>query len=633
MTKNVEQPLSNREENWAGRLELPQCEFLQGLTIILNEVPFEVSMMGSPVTGVVEVQATSNGLDWKFDPDWVLNLSGVASNTVVMCEGNVSVTSGEPNGRFNLQGNLVIGNDTLQQDEFFGANLSWICDDFEKHGDTNNHSSCDPMLQHQMLGIHGLVKEVQAGIQVPQNMKYVQTFELWKTNQDVALKFPTDTPYPFDTNLALTLGGWSETTAFLRVSGLVGNHVNIWGQVDVSNLQVNAPFEMRVLTYRPGANVVIGTKEIVLAGFEGSEVTLHAGQGTVIDARTAGNHIAISLKDMAGSNIPYDVSRVDWNKTPENEWVIITDSVDESIIYTLYEIELDNSLTPLQIERFAITKEGETIPSLTALVPSNPLDADNDSVQVNIQKSGISVIYYPFLDTTPPVQGEAVSTYAELQAAAATSDERDIIITQNMTVPDRGSQSWSIEVYRTVVIPEGVTLTLASGSQMAYGMIENKGSIVVQGTSESLRGGYLQGGTITDGSLVSGGGSASVSVDELGLREALKFNLATVDISVDKAMVLNGSLDLARTAQQPPRRIFLFSSVTALQDNTALILYQGDLLKNEIIAGHNFYEMDGLSTIPNIYWVVDSFRVFHWHTAEARWIADMPELPDNSPEP
>jgi hypothetical protein len=400
------------------------------LTIILNEVPFEVSMMGSPVTGVVEVQATSNGLDWKFDPDWVLNLSGVASNTVVMCEGNVSVTSGEPNGRFNLQGNLVIGNDTLQQDEYFGANLSWICDDFEKHGDTNNHSSCDPMLQHQMLGIHGLVKEVQAGIQVPQNMKYVQTFELWKTNQDVALKFPTDTPYPFDTNLALTLGGWSETTAFLRVSGLVGNHVNIWGQVDVSNLQVNAPYETRVLTYRPGANVVIGTQTIVLAGNEGSVVTLHADTGAVIDARTTGNAIKILLKDITGSNIPYDISRVDWNKTAENEWVITTDSVDEGIRYDLYKIEADESLSPINFEKSYIAKMGEILPSLTELKPTNPVDAVNDSLQLTIQKSGISILCYPSLDTTPPVQGETVSTYAELQAAAATSDERDIVISQ-----------------------------------------------------------------------------------------------------------------------------------------------------------------------------------------------------------
>jgi len=582
-------------------------------------------MMGSPVTGVVEVQATSNGLDWKFDPDWVLNLSGVASNTVVMCEGNVSVTSGEPNGRFNLQGNLVIGNDTLQQDEYFGANLSWICDDFEKHGDTNNHSSCDPMLQHQMLGIHGLVKEVQAGIQVPQNMKYVQTFELWKTNQDVALKFPTDTPYLFDTNLALTLGGWSETTAFLRVSGLVGNHVNIWGQVDVSSLQVNAPYETRVLTYRPGANVVIGSKTIVLAGNEGLVVTLHADTGAVIDARTTGNAFAILLKDITGSNIPYDISRVDWNKTAENEWVITTDSVDEGIRYDLNKIEADESLSPINFEKSYIAKMGEILPSLTELKPTNPVDAVNDSLQLTIQKSGISILCYPSLDTTPPVQGETVSTYAELQAAAATSDERDIVISQNMTVPDKGLQSWSIEVYRTVVIPENVTLTLASGSKMSYGTIQNKGSVVLQGATETLNGGYLQGGTITDGSLVSGGGSASVSVDELGLREALKFNLATVDISIDKPLALNGPLDLARTAQQPPRRIFLFKALTALQDNTALVLYQGDLLRNYQSTGHNFFETDGVTPIPDAYFVTDQMRVFHWNATSTRWIADFDE--------
>lgn len=124
-----------------------------------------------------------------------------------------------------------------------------------------------------------------------------------------------------------------------------------------------------------------------------------------------------------------------------------------------------------------------------------------------------------------------------------------------MTVPDKGLQSWSIEVYRTVVIPDGVTLTMASGSQMAYGTIENKGSVVLQGATETLNGGYLQGGTITDGSLVSGGGSASVSVDELGLREALKFNLATVDISIDKPLALTAPLSLIRTEQQPLRRI------------------------------------------------------------------------------
>jgi hypothetical protein len=111
-----------------------------------------------------------------------------------------------------------------------------------------------------------------------------------------------------------------------------------------------------------------------------------------------------------------------------------------------------------------------------------------------------------------------------------------------MTVPDKGLQSWSIEVYRTVVIPDGVTLTLALGSKMSYGTIQNKGSVVVQGATETLNGGYLQGGTITDGSLVSGGGSASVSVDELGLREALKFNLATVDISIDKPLALTAPL-------------------------------------------------------------------------------------------
>ncbi|MPN47786.1 hypothetical protein SDC9_195390 [bioreactor metagenome] len=175
------------------------------------------------------------------------------------------------------------------------------------------------------------------------------------------------------------------------------------------------------------------------------------------------------------------------------------------------------------------------------------------------------------------------------------------------------------------MIPEGVTLTLASGSQMAYSTIQNKGSIVVQGPSENLGGGYLQGGTITDGSLVSGGGSASVGVDEAGLREALKFNLATVDISIDKPLALNEPLDLARSAQQPPRRIFLFKALTALQDNTALVLYQGDLLKNEISTGHNFYEMDGTTPIPNTYCVTDQMRVFHWNANLNRWIADFNE--------
>ncbi len=626
MTKNVEQPLSNREENWGGRLELPQCEFLQGLTIVLNEVPFEVSMMGSPVDGVVYVQATNNGLAWKFDPDWVLNLSGVASGTVVTCEGNVSVTSGEPNGQFNLQGNLVIGSANLQEKDYFGANLSWICDDFGTHGDTNNHSSCDLMLRHQMLGIHGLVKEVLPGADLPINMPRIQTFELWKTNQDVALKFPTETPYPFDSIFDLNLGGWSETIAFLRVSGWVDNAVNAWGRVDISNLQVNAPYETRVLTYRPGADVIIGSKTIVLAGFEGSEVTLHADHGAVIDARMAGNNINVKLKDMAGFGIPYDVCRVDWNKTPDNEWVITTNSVDESISYILHKIGTDDSLTALNFDRYAITKEGETIPSLTALVPASALDAENDYVQVTLQKSGISIVYYPFLDTTPTVQGEIVTTYAELQTAATTSDERDIVISQNMTVPDKGSQSWSIEVYRTVVIPEGVTLTLASGSQMAYSTIQNKGSIVVQGPSENLGGGYLQGGTITDGSLVSGGGSASVGVDEIGLREALKFNLATVDISIDKPLALSGTLDFARSAQQPPRRIFLFAALTALQDNTALVLYQGDLLKNEISTGHNFFETDGVTPIPDAYYVLGQFRVFHWNNIDQKWIATSGEI-------
>ena len=71
---------------------------------------------------------------------------------------------------------------------------------------------------------------------------------------------------------------------------------------------------------------------------------------------------------------------------------------------------------------------GEILPSLTELKPTNPVDAVNDSLQLTIQKSGISILCYPSLDTTPPVQGETVSTYAELQAAAATSDERDIVI-------------------------------------------------------------------------------------------------------------------------------------------------------------------------------------------------------------
>ena len=156
---------------------------------------------------------------------------------------------------------------------------------------------------------------------------------------------------------------------------------------------------------------------------------------------------------------------------------------------------------------------------------------------------------------------------------------------------------------------------------MSYGTIQNKGSVVLQGATETLNEGYLQGGTITDGSLVSGGGSASVSVDELGLREALKFNLATVDISIDKPLALTAPLSLIRTEQQPPRRIFLFAAITALQDNTALVLYQGDLLRNYQSTGHNFFETDGVTPIPDVFMVTDQMRVFHWNAFSSKWIA------------
>jgi hypothetical protein len=617
MARNLNEPLSNYDENWGGRLEIMGCVFQQGLNVELDQVPYEISMGGSEVVGEIHVFGSSNGNFYdRFDSDWNVGIHGVANGTKIVNDINVSVTSNEPNDSFNLNGNLVVGADNLGQNGYFGANLQWICNDFETHGETNDHSNCEVSLQHHMLGVHGAVKEIQAGVEIPQTVQSVQRFELWDVTNTVDLKFPTDTNAAYTSgNSEILVSSWSNPVQIFRVSGLVGNTTYVEGTIDIQALQVTEPYEIGIFTWRDSANVVVGANMVSLYGPQGRSFALQVAPQAKIHMWFVGA-VPVDLKDMTGTPILYDVSMVNWVVSPDDENVILIGSGDSSLNYVLYEDDV-----AIAFEKFLVTKKGETEPSLTGLVPVVPILEFTKVYVVEIQKSGVSFFYTPLADSG---ELQVVNTFEELLVAAEEESDQGILLAQSISLPVAPVDGWSLELNRLLVIDENATLTVPAGAKMAYKSIDNKGNIVVEGYQEPIGEGYLQGGNISGGIRVGGEGSISISVDEVGLREALQFSVAS-DISIDQPLALSGTLSLMRTEQQPPRRIFLFSPITALQDNTAFILYQGDLLKNEITSGHNFYETDNITPIPDEYFVTDQMRVFKWKVSSARWIADFDE--------
>jgi len=621
MARNLNEPLSNYDENWGGRLEIMGCVFQQDLNIELNQVPYEINMGGSTVAGEIRVLASDTASIFdKFNSDWNVRINGVAEGTMIVNDVNVSVTCNAIDALFNLNGNLVEGSDVLGQDDYFGANLQWVCDDYETHQDTDNHSACSSDMQRQLLGIHGAVKEVQAGVDVPLTVQPVHRFELWDTLGDVDLKLPTDVAYTYS-NLETIFGGWDSNGHILRVSGLINNSIAVEGKVDISALQFAEERDIAIAAWRENPTVVIGTHEVALFGPQESSFNLQVAPQAKIHMWFVGA-VPVDLKDMNGTPIPYDVSMVNWVVSPDDENVILVGSGDSGLSYVLYEDEV-----AIAFEKFLVIKVGETEPSLTGLVPVVPILEFTKDYVVEIQKSGVSFYYTPFLETNePPMDLQSVSTFPELLAASGEMNEQGILLTQSITIPAvPEGYELSLNLTRFLVIAENTTLTIAPEAKMSFMGIENNGNIVVEGATETLNQGYLQGGNIFGGARVRGGGEIDVEVDETGFREALLFETVT-NITVAQPVLLTATLDLARGPLQSPRYIVLKDRIIAQHDQIRIILYNGDQLVNQVAEGHNFFEMDGTTPMSDVYTVVGSMRVFKWN-GEDKWVTESPEVP------
>ncbi len=234
-------------------------------------------------------------------------------------------------------------------------------------------------------------------------------------------------------------------------------------------------------------------------------------------------------------------------------------------------------------------------------------------------------------DSVYPPEANHVTTYDELVNVAASTTINDIVIDGDITIPSKGTESWTLDMsLKKITINPEKTLTLEPNSSIAFGTIINNGSIIIQGSVLENNKGYLQGGDILGSGMVSGTGEASISItSEAALRNALCFEIGSIDISMEAPLSIASDLDLVKTnSKVPSRRIHFYGNgvLIGASDGITFKVYSGDLLSQHGNT-NNFYYSDRTTKIEEGFFAPED-HTFTWDNSIQGWVSNVTPTSD-----
>ena len=288
------------ENGWGGRLAFENCNFSQGLILILSEASYGVELGGAAVAEGIQIVPQSNTVPNRFNNQLRLNLSGLADAAVVTSTVGASVNSQVMGGQFTLNHVLVRSTADLGEANYFGAYLRWECYDQHIEQYQGDHSECDPSYQFTTLGTDRSV----ASLTVDKTAEF-QRYEFSNSLNDVQLLFdPDGVPVTMDHMRIIGCNTNGELNTVL-VSGLLQGSVEAEGRVDLTNLAVASGAALTAATWSENTQINLNSHAITLVGNGGKTVGIAAVNGATVCFEQAGQKANITNSEAALFEINY----------------------------------------------------------------------------------------------------------------------------------------------------------------------------------------------------------------------------------------------------------------------------------------------------------------------------------------